>query len=76
MGSLLVPNPLRCGEALFSGLQVFFLTGSSTFFFLIMSNILGSWNKKFLSFGGRIVLIKHVLAFIPIHLLAMVQFPY
>nr|XP_027118551.1 uncharacterized protein LOC113735760 [Coffea arabica] len=34
-----------------------------------------SWKSKFLSSGGRMVLIKHVLSSIPIHLLSAVVLP-
>ena len=36
---------------------------------------IASWQNRLLSFGGKIVLIKHVLSSIPLHLLATVSPP-
>ncbi|CAH9142794.1 unnamed protein product, partial [Cuscuta epithymum] len=38
-------------------------------------NKLTTWKQKHLSFGGRLVLVKHVLNTIPLHLLAVDTFP-
>jgi len=40
-----------------------------------VSSRINSWQGKWLSSGARIVLIKHVLASIPIHLLAVLEPP-
>ncbi|XP_027155499.1 uncharacterized protein LOC113771322 [Coffea eugenioides] len=48
-------------------------------FFQDLSNVvyskISSWKNRLLSPGGKVVLIKHVLSLIPLHLLAMVHTP-
>ncbi|KAG7979916.1 hypothetical protein I3843_05G155000 [Carya illinoinensis] len=39
------------------------------------SKKLGGWKRKLLSFGGKIILLKHVLNSIPIHMLSVLKIP-
>lgn len=41
-----------------------------------ISRRVGSWHYKFLSFGGKYILVNHVLQFMPIYLLAVMNTPF
>jgi hypothetical protein len=40
-----------------------------------ITNILAAWNHKFLSFGGRLVLLKSVMSSLPVYFLSLFKAP-
>lgn len=63
---------------MYLGVPLFYGRAKIAYFFYIVEKIqarIAGWHGKLLSFGGRIVLLKHVLASIPIHLLAAASPP-
>lgn len=60
------------------GFPLFFGRCKVSYFGGLSQSVLGrivSWKSKFLSIGGRITLIRHVLSAIPVHLLSAVVIP-
>nr|XP_027099065.1 uncharacterized protein LOC113718354 [Coffea arabica] len=60
------------------GFPLYFGRCKSSYFGEVCQSILGkimSWKSRMLSFGGKIVLIKHVLASMPLHLLSAAVIP-
>ncbi|XP_071921800.1 uncharacterized protein [Coffea arabica] len=67
------PFPIR-----YLGCPLYFGRCKSSYFGEACQSILGriiSWKSRMLSFGGKIVLIKHVLASMPVHLMSAAVIP-
>ncbi|XP_071939020.1 uncharacterized protein [Coffea arabica] len=67
------PFPIR-----YLGFPLYFGRCKSSYFGEVCQSILGrirSWKSRMLSLGGKIVLIKHVLATMPVHLLSAAVIP-
>ncbi|XP_027098892.2 uncharacterized protein [Coffea arabica] len=67
------PFPIR-----YLGFPLYFGRCKSSYYAAVGQSILGrvlSWKSKFLSAGGKMVLIKHVLSSMPVHLLSAAVIP-
>ena len=70
----LLPIPRASLPLVYLGVPIFFGTSRHSHFNKLLDSIKG-WKAKCLSFAGRLIMVKHVLSSIPLHISLVIPIP-